>query len=281
MVLHQRVHDGVGGGATRQDGQHVIEARQVEVADHRVLRLLDQEVAEGQLVADDLELALGQAEFVDQVLAAGAVGAEENLAGTLLDDRAGNRAVHHVGGRLRSGYDDAVLLADDLQLVLHEVREVGVRQGLPELVDEDRDALAGDQVFDPAHEVHHDRVADFRIVEEGRDVEAHEIGIEGDGVFGIVEDPTEPFVAEPAVQTVADVFCAAAKPQQLAQGRDGAASARHIGQARDGHLDPPDVLGREGRALAAQHGFDQFDHEGLAVRIKLDRHERRAAGRAT
>ena len=49
----------------------------------------------------------------------------------------------------------------------------------------------------------------------------------------------------------------------------------------DGHLDPPDVLCREGGALAAKHGFDQLDHEGLAVRIKVDCHERRAAGRAT
>src|ERR1700722_4217890 len=100
------------------------------------MSLLDEEGAGTglELLTDQLELALAQAESLRVLLSAGVAVRKEHLGGSLLDQGAADRARQYVACALRGEAHDPVQLAPGLRAVLREGLEGRVGEQPPELV---------------------------------------------------------------------------------------------------------------------------------------------------
>src|SRR5438477_11955684 len=101
------------------------------------MALLDQEAAAalGAETANDRELGLGQAKPLHVFLAYRLGVGKEDLGHALLDHGAADRVAQDVRGALGVEDPQAVLLADGLLLLLGEVAEDRVIEGLPKFGD--------------------------------------------------------------------------------------------------------------------------------------------------
>ena len=111
-----------------------------------------------------------------------------------------------IPGRLGAEDHDAVLLANGFELVVGEIAKRLVSQRLPELVDVDDQAPAVDQALDTMEQIHHQRRADGRVIEQIGHVEADETGVEADGVLVAIEHPAVGSAAAPSLEPGANAL---------------------------------------------------------------------------
>lgn len=107
-----------------------------------------------------------------------------------------------VAGRLGEHDQQAVLLADGLELVLGEVLEIRVEQQLPELVQEDDEPPPVDERFDAVEQIHDRRRPGLVVVDEVRHVKAEDrTALQRQRVLLVVEQPAQGTAPAPAGQT--------------------------------------------------------------------------------
>ncbi len=97
-----------------------------------------------------------------------------------------------IARRLRVQDNEAVLLANGLELILGEAPEILIIERLPELRDEEREAPTVHQLLGQMKEVHGDGGANQRPVQELGDIKAGRQRVSqgfDEGVLLIVEDP--------------------------------------------------------------------------------------------
>ncbi|MBV6416901.1 MAG: hypothetical protein CMLOHMNK_01519 [Steroidobacteraceae bacterium] len=158
------------------------------------MALLDEELPRAglDLLLDELELPLGQAETFDVLGRVGIRIREQDLGWRLLDDRSADRAVEHVARALRREAHHAVELAPGLRTVLGEPLEGRIGQKLPELVHPADELPAIEQLADDVEQVERDRRACQCVVEELGDIDSEQAGLRelaDEGVLRIVEHP--------------------------------------------------------------------------------------------
>src|SRR6202035_3132400 len=164
---------------TRSSGEHGelrVEALQVQLAHHRVVALLhEEETRPGlQLLLDELEFALREAEAL---LVFGRIGigvGKENLGRGLLDDRAGDGAAQGIARALRRRAEHPVELAPDLQAILRELLERGIGEEPRELVRPAHETPPVQERPDYVKEIERDGSAGHLVVEELRDIRSEE-----------------------------------------------------------------------------------------------------------
>src|SRR3546814_5137484 len=105
-------------------------------------------------------------------------------------------------------------------LVLREGAERIVPQGFPEVVDVDHKPPAVEETVDPVEHVHHERRANFGVVEKIGHVETDERRLQRQSVDLIVEHPAERTAPRPFLQPGTNAF-RVALTEQLAQRENG------------------------------------------------------------
>src|SRR3546814_13156101 len=103
---------------------------------------------------------------------------QQYLGRDLLQETVRDIRAQRIGRALRAENQEGVLLAVGLQAILGKGAESVITQRLPELIDVDHQSSAIQKAVDAMEHVHHDRRANFRIVEEVGHVEAEERRIE-------------------------------------------------------------------------------------------------------
>ena len=99
---------------------------------------------------------------------------KEDIRRRLLDQRVGGSGADDIGGRLRAEANDAVLLADCLELVLDEEGEDLVVEKPPALIKEDHHRIAAEQFLGAVKDVHQRGRSDDWVVEHPGHVEAED-----------------------------------------------------------------------------------------------------------
>ena len=146
---------------------------QIELADHALMALLDQEAprARLQFFLDEPEIPLRKAASAPVVLGIRVRIWEEHLGGRLLNQGAADRATQHVARALCGERHHAVQLAPGLGPILGEVLECRVGQEAPELIHPAHQSPAIQEMTHQVKEVkRHGRSAHL-VVEKIRHVE--------------------------------------------------------------------------------------------------------------
>jgi hypothetical protein len=158
-----------------EDGHLGFHSSQVEIDQRRSRGLFEQELARalGQ-GTQQRPFGRGELESVAVVALVGVLVGQEDLGRGLLQQGRGDFRVQGIGRALGAGDDDAVLLADRLELVADEALEVRVVEDLPELVDPEGEGGAVDQWLGAIEQIGRDRGAQVRVVQELGDIEGGE-----------------------------------------------------------------------------------------------------------
>src|SRR3546814_6106651 len=107
---------------------------------------------------------------------------------------------------LRADDKKCSLLAVGLEAVLREGAERIVPQGFPEFVDVDHKPPAVEETVDQVEHVHHERRANFGVVEKIGHVETDERRLQRQSVDLIVEHPAERTAPRPFLQSGTNAF---------------------------------------------------------------------------
>src|SRR5256885_9382016 len=147
--------------ASRDHRELRLAALQIQPADDAVMPLLDEEHARAriELLLDELEFALAEAEALHVLGGARLAVREEHLGGRLLDDGAADRTVQHVARALRRERHHAIQLAPGLRAIPGKALERRVRQQPPELIHPAHQTPAVEELAHQVKDVERDRGA--------------------------------------------------------------------------------------------------------------------------
>src|SRR6202451_1825372 len=124
------------GGASGNYRQFALEAFQVELADHTVMRLLDQKHARArlELILDESVFARRETEALGVFGEVGIGVREKYLCRRLFDESAADGTVEHIARTLRRQAHRGIQFSPGLWTVLGEGFESGIRQQAPKLI---------------------------------------------------------------------------------------------------------------------------------------------------
>ena len=148
-VSDDALHDVDVIGTGTDDGEGVVHAAQVELADGGGVTLFDEEAATALVEADDdVVFSFGELESVDVVTLVGAWVGQQDHGGGLLDERCGDVGLEGVFGTLGGEDAETVLFTDGLLFVFGELFEAALPvKDLPELVHDVDEWTTVDELF--------------------------------------------------------------------------------------------------------------------------------------